>query len=177
MTKRLTAIALLLATVRVVASDPSATPIRRADGQYDERYRVRVDLNGDDRPDLILSQGVSEMGNATGIAQVFLAQADDQYKSIGEVPFHSRGLVAVEPTKTGARIWSYAHVSSQSGVIGYNDVAGDALGTFHGLEISAGDAGTMIGNALVSAVFTAVPKPAVERSETSDAGVVWKRVD
>ena len=97
MTKILTLITLLLATAPVVASDPSTIPIRRADGQYDERYRVRIDLNGDARPDLILSQGVSEMGNATTV----------ETRGVARVPSDAdvNPTVRVRPTLGLAQRW------------------------------------------------------------------------
>jgi hypothetical protein len=105
MTTILIPTALLLAAVLGRAADPSDIPIRRADGQYDERYRLRIDLNGDARLDLILSQGMSEMGNSGGTAS--------SLSRTGGWP-----VVAIEPTKIGARIWGYGHISAQSGVIG-----------------------------------------------------------
>lgn len=116
-----------------------------------ERWYADLDLNGDGTNDLILSTSVSDGGTGGLLYNLYLGIGQDEFKKLDQ--FLAGGF-AVEVHGGTRRLWTYSHLSSQSGTIQYRYF--DPQGRFqksHPLLIYPGDGGSEIGNAIYASIF------------------------
>ncbi len=179
---------LLLATsLATFAADPSLEPHPDPTGQakYAERSRILVDLDGDEKDDLLLSGGPESFGTMGGPWTVYLRR-DGDYREVGEVWAHPKAI-AFEPDHARissdpeshrfARIWVYLRSSGREGSFGYYRVGKESVDEKKAIEIYPGDGGTDLGRALYQAAFDKSPIPfRLERSTTAEDGTVtWSK--
>lgn len=123
-------------------TDPNVNP---------ERRYAEFDLNGDGTNDLLLSTSVSHGGTGGLIYNLYLGVGQDRFKELDQ--FLAGGF-AVEVHGKTKRLWSYSHISSQSGTIQYRYF--DRKGRFmksQTLLIHPGDGGSEVGNAVYTSIF------------------------
>jgi len=175
----------LLAALRAAPDDPSLTPLRSwvVPGEFSERFRILVDLDGDGVNDLLLSGGPEAFGMAGGPWEVYLNRRGALIR-VGEILAHPLAI-AFEPDpgrimkevrdRRYVRIWTYHRSSGSEGALGYFVVRENAVDALKSIEIYPGDGGTSLGNAIYDATFTHSPIPfTMERSVTSaDGKVTW----
>lgn len=123
-------------------TDPNVNP---------ERRYAELDLNGDGTNDLLLSTSVSDGGTGGLIYNLYLGVGQDRFKKLDMFP---AGCFAVETHGETKRLWSYSHMSSQSGTIQYRYF--DHKGRFQKSQIfliHPGDGGSEVGNAIYTSIF------------------------
>jgi len=186
--KTLTSILLLFAS-HVMAGDPSLKafedPTERAN--YAERYRILVDLDGDDVDDMLLTGSPDEFGRGGGPWTVYLNRKGS-FIEVGHIDAHPMAI-AFEPDHKRimegdkehrhARIWVYHGLSGRAGILGYFRIGEKGVDEFEGIEIYPGDGGTALGNALTEATFKNSVIPfKMEHSKTDEDGkVTWNEMN
>lgn len=125
-------------------------PIADPDLSPERRY-AELDLTGDGTNDLLLSTSVSHGGTGGLVYNLYLGVGQDRFKKLDQ--FLAGGFAVEVHGKTN-RLWSYSHMSSQSGTIQYRYF--DRKGRFQKsqpLLIHPGDGGSEVGNAIYASIF------------------------
>jgi len=123
-------------------ADPSLSP---------ERRYAELDLNGDGRDDLVLSESVTLGGTGGLVYNIYLALGQDRYRQIDRF---LAGIIATEIHHGTTRLWFYTHMSAGSGTVQYRYF--DPKGTLQRsqvLLIYPGDGGSEIGNGIYTSIF------------------------
>lgn len=139
-----------------------------------ERYRIRVDLNGDDVDDLILSDPYG-FGNGGGPWTAYV-HTNDVWTVIGDLGFHPAAFNIEETSEGGVRLWYYWHLSGHDGRLGYYEFKNGRMDNRPSeLLIDTGDGGTPLGNALYKAAFKTKSNHdfQLELSSTTNGVVRW----
>ncbi len=178
-------IMLLSTAAEGTAVDPSSVPACDVTGNngYVERWRILTDLDGDGMQDMILSGDPAMFGNAGGPWDVYLNR-NGEFRCVGRIGAHPLAI-SIEPDQDRheadfnkrryARIWTYWHLSSASGALGYFRVGEETVDECRSVLIYAGDAGTTLGNALYEAAFknSAIPFTLQYSSTDNEGNMVW----
>jgi hypothetical protein len=138
-------------------TDPKVNP---------ERHYAELDLNGDGINDLLLSTSVSDGGTGGLIYNLYLGVRQGRFKKLDQ--FLAGGF-AVEVHGETKRLWSYSHMSSQSGTIQYwyFDRKGDFQKS-QPLLIHPGDGGSEVGNAIYASIFNDKTMVKTKKTGTSN---------
>ena len=159
--------------------DPSANPLRKAEGETwrsSERYRILADFNGDGIEDLALSYDTSLFGNGGGHFSIYLRNAEGKYQEYDDFGAHpSANSIALEKWGKEIRLWTYLHGGGGTGSLGYYEVTEEGLSERRSIETHPGDSGTAMGNAIIKAVFeNSYVNFTVQQSTTVDGKIEWK---
>lgn len=176
---------LLIANLSAAPEDPSAQPLK-ADGaekEYRERWRVLADLDGDEKDDLILSDGPETFGKSGGSWTVYLRRGE-KFKKVGAIFAHPRAI-AIEPDHARnqrdlkdrhfARIWVYLRGGAGAGSFGYYRISESKVDELLKLELYP-DGDDELGRGIYKATFESEsPIPySLEYSSTDEQGkVTW----
>jgi len=173
---------------RLSGEDPSS--LAAADAStgtgYAERWRVVVDLDGDGKDDLLLSEPAELFGTMGGEWEVYLFR-DGDYRKVGALTAHPRALSFERDhdrtqrdakDRYYARVWVYLRGGGSEGGLGYYRVGEQAVAGERGVTIYPGDGGTDLGRAVYDAVMGHSEIPfRLEYSATDARGrVVWSEV-
>ena len=180
---RLAALLVGLAGVALADLDPSLTPVHSLldENRFAERYRFRLDFNGDGVKDLAISEPIERMGRMGGMFEIHIASADGtDFEFFDVMLVHPKAIsVEKDPHKPKTlRVWTYLRGAASYGGLGYYSISEDGLKEFQGVEINAGDQGTSTGNAMYATVFAHSDVPfELERSTTTDGMIEWAKVE
>ena len=175
----------LTVALPAAAADPSAAPLKDPSGEkkYVERWRVIADLDGDEKDDLILSDGPSAFGKAGGSWTVYLRRGEE-FKKVGSIDAHPKAI-AIEADhdrnqrdlkdRRFARIWVYLRGGAGEGKFGYYRINETKVDDLVKLDLYP-DGDDELGQAIYKATFgSESPIPySLEYSSTDELGkVTW----
>ena len=116
-----------------------------------KRYQFLEDFDNDGDIDVLLSQPISNFGNAGGGFTLYLRDGDE-LKEAGMIFAHPKAI-AVEHFWKHSKIWVYQRGGGNVGMLGFYKLEEGKLSEFKGVEINPGDGGTDFSNALVDVVM------------------------
>ena len=119
---------------------------------------------------------MSQFGSGGGEFTIYLRNAEGKYKEYGTFWSHpSTETIAIEIWSQTIRLWTYSRLGGGTGSIGHYVVGEKGLSDRSSIVIHPGDSGTVIGNAIVAAVFkNSDVEFKLQRSTTKDSKVEWK---
>ena len=148
--------------------------------QYDERYRIFVELNQDGHEDVIMSAPISQRGTGGLSYEVYL-WTNGNYVCIGDIGGHLESIHVEHIDECTRTIWTYSHGSACSGAIGTFTVKGWQCYDNRCCHVELGEEGRnppTVGSQLLEIIQkTATVPMRIEKSETRDGKVLWRKVD
>ena len=116
-----------------------------------ERWLLEEDFDGDGQVDVLLSQPITDFGNAGGGFKLYLRKKNELIEA-GMIFAHPKAI-AIEHHWKQTRIWVYQRGGGGVGMLGYYELFDGKLTEFKGIEVNPGDGGTDLSNSLVSMIF------------------------
>ena len=120
--------------------------------------QIKLDLNNDNLIDIIRSDELSLFGNAGGIFNIFINQGNNDFTNIGSYFGHryAQGLEEIRADIAGeykTRIWLYSRGNNREGSLYFIEIVSNKLLKSCSLTLHPGDAGTLLGNQIMTTIF------------------------
>ncbi len=167
-----------------LGADPSteALPDETGRQKYRERSRILVDLDGDGKKDMLLSN--PDTAGNSGVDWSVYRRRQDGFHRIGNVWAHPDAIsferIPGESHKgVLARIWVYIRGGAGKGSFGYQPVTETSVGDIEAIGIYPAPGNGGIGEKLYAATFrgdSPVPFELQHSKTTDDGAVSWHAV-
>jgi len=147
---------------------------------YVERFRLFVELNQDGHEDVILSAPISQRGTG-GLSYGIYLWTNGNYVCIGSIGGHLESIHVEHIDEYTRTIWTYSHCSACSGSIGTFTISGWRCTDNRCCHVELGEEGRnppTVGSQLLDIIAkTATVPMRIEKSETRDGKVNWRKVE